>query len=400
MHKPFFSIIVCTRNRPDIIKYCIFSLKNQSFEDFEIILSDNSDPFIQEKNLQYIKKLNFEKLKYIRPPDLLSMPNHYEFALQHTTGEYVGCLTDKNLLKKNSLKDIYKILKNNKVDIFNYNYKGCLWLKNKIFKWKLQLSLADEKSNKDFEEYSSNKELLRRLNFETSFRSEGAKCAYGKIFFGFYHKDLIKRIRESCSFLFHGLSCDYTSAALALNFANKVIYCHQPMMIAINNYAGNGKNCSTVNNAMVDYLKTCSDNIESLLEDLPIPNVYTLHNLCAYDYLILNRIAKGSHEINLKNLAERVCEDLQCFPFSNDHEKKSLLAHFSRFIEEHNIVLDQDNVNLKHTSDQRNAFKKSFKEKMSAVFKVNGLDYLKSCLLNIYYSKFKGLHIKLESMLR
>ena len=41
MTTPFFSIVIPTFNRSDLFPYAVRSILNQTFEDFEIIISDN-----------------------------------------------------------------------------------------------------------------------------------------------------------------------------------------------------------------------------------------------------------------------------------------------------------------------------------------------------------------------
>ena len=43
MNLPFFSIIIPTRNRSETLYYSVLTVLNQSFSDFEIIISDNSE---------------------------------------------------------------------------------------------------------------------------------------------------------------------------------------------------------------------------------------------------------------------------------------------------------------------------------------------------------------------
>src|SRR6185295_11131963 len=101
--QPFFSVLIPTRNRHEILKLSLFSLLNQSFKDFEVIISDNSEPEIQNKNAQYIQNLRAHNVKYVRPPQVLTMHDNWEFALKSANGLYKGVLIDKTLFKKNAL---------------------------------------------------------------------------------------------------------------------------------------------------------------------------------------------------------------------------------------------------------------------------------------------------------
>lgn len=327
--KPFFSIVVCTRNRPDIIKYCVLSFKNQSFQDFEVILSDNSDPEIQKLNYAFIQELCFKQIRYIRPERILNMHENYNFGLQHAQGQYIGVLTDKNFFIKHALRDLYFILCENKVDIINYNNGGCRWYPKKIlFKWVLD----HYEVNPTVEKYSPAQELLRRFNLDKSIRKEGIRYNFGKIFFGFYHYSLIDKIIQFYGQVFHPTSPDYTSTVLALELAKEAIFYHKKIMIAVNNYSGTGYNGQNKPNFTINFLKNCIDNPLELLNNLPVPNVHTLHNLCAYDYLVLNRFGNTKYNLNIKNLIYLIKEDLQIYPFASQEEKEKLLGYYYNFV--------------------------------------------------------------------
>jgi glycosyltransferase involved in cell wall biosynthesis len=337
--KPLFSIIVCTRNRPELVKHCILSLKNQSFKDFEVIISDNSDPKNQEITYKFIENLNFKRLRYIRPPQTLSMHENYNFGIEEARGEYVGVLTDKNFFKKNALKDLQGFLKKTPVDIINYSHGGCLWFPQALLKW----FSVDSSTRSDFEFYNPKKELLRRLSFKTSIINEGVNYNFGKIFFGFYHCSLVESIKKTYGCVFHPLSPDYNSTALALNLAKKGVFYHKKIMISVNNYMGTGASGSIIPGATLNFIKGAVDDSKAALSNLPIPSVYVLHNLLAYDYLALNRLGRGKrHSVNLKNLSQLVCEDLRVFPFSSSEEKSELYKNFNKFLKKESINLGED----------------------------------------------------------
>ena len=58
---PFFSVVIPTYNRENIIKKAIDSVLSQSFQDFEIIIIDNGST---DKTKQFIKSYSNAKIKY------------------------------------------------------------------------------------------------------------------------------------------------------------------------------------------------------------------------------------------------------------------------------------------------------------------------------------------------
>ena len=335
--KPFFSIIIPTRNRPDLFKLCLFSVLFQSFQDFEIIISDNSDHTYSVKNIDIVNKFNNERIKYFKPKKILDMPDNWEFALNHATGIYQGVLIDKTLLKQNALKVIFEAIEANPCDIINYlNQEASYYPDKFLYKFtKVKDKIFNE--NEFIVSYNPQEELKRRIQCETNIREEGVNYHLGKICFGFYRDELINDIRKKFERIFYPYSCDYTSCALGLYQARSAMYVNQYLLYSIGNHKGNGYRIGNIPGEMINYLKTVDPFLEKL-KDLPIPNLYSsLHNLCAHDYLIIKRLGRDIvHEINKDNLIRRCIEDLLIFPFESELEKQSqlnLLKHSSRSFE-------------------------------------------------------------------
>lgn len=104
-YRPFFSIILPTRNRPHLVAFALESLSRQEFGDFEVILSDNADGDLVCKEL--VDKLADSRIRYFRTSGDLSMPDNWEFALSKAKGEYVTVLEDKQVYFPNTLKIVY-----------------------------------------------------------------------------------------------------------------------------------------------------------------------------------------------------------------------------------------------------------------------------------------------------
>src|SRR5689334_13645205 len=120
MNAPVFSIIIPTRNRYDTIRYSIMTVLNQQFQSFELIISDNSD----EENLQYrdsIKDLlTKDRVKYFRPEQVLSMSDHWEFAVSKATGKYIIIFGDDDGLVSGSLNIIDKALQSTQAELVSW----------------------------------------------------------------------------------------------------------------------------------------------------------------------------------------------------------------------------------------------------------------------------------------
>jgi hypothetical protein len=100
---PLISIVIPTRDRPEFAALAVQALCRQSFQDFEVILSDNAihRPFEPSPRL-----FDGVRFRYVRAPKPLWMTDHYEFAVGQARGRYVGVLGDKSQLVPGALEQV------------------------------------------------------------------------------------------------------------------------------------------------------------------------------------------------------------------------------------------------------------------------------------------------------
>ena len=105
-NRPFFSILIPTKNRSDIVQYAIKSVLSQSFTDFEIIVMDNDD---SEKTGNVVKKFNDKRIQYFRSGGL-NMSENWEFALNHASGRFITVLEDKQAYYPWALEKLHDVI--------------------------------------------------------------------------------------------------------------------------------------------------------------------------------------------------------------------------------------------------------------------------------------------------
>src|SRR6266704_3260720 len=98
--KPFFSVVIPTRNRASLLRYALQTALDQDFDDYEIVVSDNCS---QDDTAQVVKDYQTSRVRYVRVNDPLSMPDHWEFALGQAQGQFVNYLCDDDSLPREAL---------------------------------------------------------------------------------------------------------------------------------------------------------------------------------------------------------------------------------------------------------------------------------------------------------
>jgi len=96
---PFFSIVLPTKDRPDLISSFIKCTLYQTFQDFEIIICDNSS---NELTQQAIAEFSDEKIVNLRTGNL-KMTDNWNHGIHAISGQYLILMSDKGVLKQGSL---------------------------------------------------------------------------------------------------------------------------------------------------------------------------------------------------------------------------------------------------------------------------------------------------------
>ena len=102
MKRPFFSILLPTKNRSEIVGDAIASALQQSFADFELVISDNDDS--ATATAQAVARFTDGRICYHRTSGKLPMHENWDNAFAHATGEHVLILEDKMRLVPNALE--------------------------------------------------------------------------------------------------------------------------------------------------------------------------------------------------------------------------------------------------------------------------------------------------------
>jgi len=115
---PFFSVVIPTKNRPQYVQDAIASVLLQDETDLECVVSDN---FNEPSTRAAVDRFASDRrLRYFRTERDLNMIDHWEFATQKATGEYVLVLADRKLLFQGALRRLRRELSRwPEIDVFS-----------------------------------------------------------------------------------------------------------------------------------------------------------------------------------------------------------------------------------------------------------------------------------------
>ncbi len=112
------SIIIPFKDKPELLKQCIFSiLKKNAFENYEILLVDNQS--VEKSTRNFLKEIkSLKRIKVLRYNKAFNFSAINNFAVKKATGDYVLFLNnDTKAISSNWLKEMLKCFDVQKIGI-------------------------------------------------------------------------------------------------------------------------------------------------------------------------------------------------------------------------------------------------------------------------------------------
>lgn len=310
-------MLVPTRDRPDLLGFCLEGLAQQTFTDVEVVVADNPVELPAREVFEHWRR---DGWRYVRAPEPLAMHDNWEFGLQHATGELVSVVIDKTILQPSALELASRAFEDDRgADLVSW--------------WNDGYNPDDEAgevgdgiliptpATREPERFDAAAELRKMFALDERRGVDPIHYFRGKIVFGAYTRALLERIRDACGQVFFPLTPDYTSRVAALTLTRGAIDIGRPLLVSYNSRRSNGQRVgSTASFAKSFVLGTAPE----ALRQLPIPGLYaSVHNLVAHDCVTsAARLApEALPELDRENLVRRAREDLDALVWDSEEER-------------------------------------------------------------------------------
>ncbi len=160
MTKPFFSVLIPTFNRPADLKRAIKSVLLQNFQNYEIVVSDNSDSDETKKMCREFQDLRIRY--YHNKTNIGSIRNIYQ-VIKLARGNYIFILGDDDLLfTQNILSNLFKIIEKG-----HFGYIRLKYIHHRDFKYLCLFTNLDKSKVIKLPDKQSNIEVYQFI-FNTS----------------------------------------------------------------------------------------------------------------------------------------------------------------------------------------------------------------------------------------
>ena len=294
---PFFTVLIPTMNRPELLVAAVESVLRQTFKDFELIVSANSTTEeATRQNREIIEKhAEDPRVRYIRPETWMNMPDHWEFASRHASGRYVLILTDRFVMRPSAFEFL-------RLKIAQLQDDGAVisWHSDSAFNASGIVNTAPFTGATEIVE--SKQMISEYANIADWKSSQLWVNRLPRMLNCCYRDDVAQKIREKHGRLFYPLSPDYTGAYLLLAYTDRVAYLDTPLYMNHGNKS-NGRHSLVF--GLDEYLSSLGD--EDVFYGTPVP-LSTVTNLLVRDLMMVkNLVGESFPDIKLSLVGYFMC---------------------------------------------------------------------------------------------
>lgn len=119
---PQVSVIISTYNRPDLLKRSIFSVMNQTFKDFELLVVDDYSADAK-KNKETVEEFKDERVRYILLEGNHGSDSHPKnIGIKEAKGKYVTFLDDDDTYRPEALHILHTYAEETDADVTYGDY--------------------------------------------------------------------------------------------------------------------------------------------------------------------------------------------------------------------------------------------------------------------------------------
>jgi glycosyltransferase involved in cell wall biosynthesis len=99
-NSPLFSVVIPTYNRSDLVQGAVRSVLGQTFDDFEVVVSDNCS---EDDTREVVESFQDCRVRYVRTPTHGVIADSWEFARSQAKGQLIMMLSDDDALIHDAL---------------------------------------------------------------------------------------------------------------------------------------------------------------------------------------------------------------------------------------------------------------------------------------------------------
>ena len=214
-----FTIVIPTRERADVLYYCLKSACAQDYPNLEILVSDN---FSQDNTEEIVKQFSDNRIRYINTGKRVSMSHNWEFAISHISEGWITILGDDDAILPGAIRKVLQIATTTGVKAIRSNTCQYAW-PSLIGKQYGQLNIS---SGCGYEVRKSNNWISKVLNKDANY-TELPMLYNG----GFIEVSVLQAIKRITGSLYLSMTPDVYSGFAIAHMIKEYVYCQEPLAV-------------------------------------------------------------------------------------------------------------------------------------------------------------------------
>ena len=286
MNRPSFSILLPTKNRSEILAGAIRSALEQTFGDFELIISDNDDSPAATRAV--VEAFSDPRIRYVRTSGTLAMHENWDNAFLQATGKQVLVLEDKMRLVPNALETLHAAVQSENAPVsFPITF----------IKGEKLGALAAPPARQSWCSTDIIDGFCRFHPDIFDLVPKGLDCCASR--------ELLQRIKSESptGFLFSYVCPDYSFGFMVLSRADRIVRLDRPLIYVPNNWMWAGKysngQATYRKDALIRrFMKDLPVTPADIIERVPVKAQYLWINMVLYDFFTKYRRPGHQPEIS------------------------------------------------------------------------------------------------------
>lgn len=226
--RPRFSIILPTYNRAHLLPLAIRSVLEQTFDDFELIISNGGST---DNTETVIEGFRDPRIKYYASTKRLSMGDNYEFALAQATGEFIVFFSDDDAFITSGLAKLNDLFESSGTEMIVFRYAQ--YIHPYLFRNKrIGNALLVDEFTSSHKMVPSNTALVRQLIISgLSANAYEYSIQYPLIGNVAFHKRLVDSLKTKVTRFFGLIPVDTYFATLLLSTIENYLSLDLPLLV-------------------------------------------------------------------------------------------------------------------------------------------------------------------------
>ncbi len=313
-------VVIPTRNRAAIAMNAIRSLLDQNVEHLNIMVSDNSTSETERKALkEFCASCSDPRVRYVIPPESLSMPAHWDWAIQEALQNYQAThflyLTDRMMFRKGGLAELLQIAARYPSKLISFNHDRIIDNVNPI---RVEQQFVSEK-------------LLEVATLQLSRLMSQAGVihhAVPRMLNCIVPRSIFDRIRERFGNIFSSVSPDFNFCCRCLEVEESILYYDKSLIFhyALSRSNGASATRGELTADYADFKANLPQESSMTLFSTPIPELTTAVNYAFHEYCLFKKETDSPKffEINMQNYLQANAHEIPAV--SDPHLKAELLS--------------------------------------------------------------------------